>query len=71
MSRRSVLARCRARWILTALQLIPVPFIVFRSLETIKGNPALWDLLYFAFLLRPLRFLTFFESSEEISVQSP
>jgi len=31
----------RACFILAVLLLIPIPFVVFRSLATIKGNPAI------------------------------
>ena len=41
MSRRSVVGSRRACFILTVLLLIPIPFVVFRSLATIKGNPAI------------------------------
>ena len=41
MCRRSVVGPRRACFILAVLLLIPVPFVVFRSLATIKGNPAI------------------------------
>ena len=40
MSRRSVVDSRRRCFILAVLPLIPTRFVVFRSLETIKGNPA-------------------------------
>ena len=41
MCQRSVVGPRRACFILAVLLLIPIPFVVFRSLATIKGNPAI------------------------------